>query len=347
MTNFLTENNLIEDSQQGSRGGRGTITQLIKQHDVLVENLAKGNNMDINYLDFSKAFDLVDHSLLLRKLKEKGFRGDLLLWLKAFLSNRSQRVRVGQTLSRKAGLHSGVPQGSVLGPLFFLVFISDLDDSLQDAAVSILKYVDDSKVLSKVQDNSDVIRTQESLNKVYLWADKNNMCWNQTKFQVLRIGKDSNLKDSTFYYAPNGTNIIERKECIKDLGVLIDQDLTYRSHRQKALKKVFQKIGWIKHTFSTRTVPFLKILWNSLVQPHLDYGSILTAPTNKCEIRVAEKPLKNFTKLAHEGKNLHYWKRLELFRLFSNQRRMERYKICYIMEIIEWSRSTYRSKMAD
>ena len=68
------------------------------------------------------------------------------------------------------------------------------------------------------------------------------MCWNQTKFQVLRIGKDSNLKDSTFYYAPNGTNIIERKECIKDLGVLIDQDLTYRSHRQKALKKVFQKI---------------------------------------------------------------------------------------------------------
>ena len=106
--------------------------------------------------------------------------------------------------------------------------------------------------------------------------------------------------------------------------------MTYRSHRQKALKKVFQKIGWIKHTFSTRTVPFLKILWNSVVQPHLDYGSILTAPMNKGEIRAAEKPLKNFTKMALEGKNLHYWKRLELFRLFSNQRRMERYKIFYI-----------------
>ena len=138
MTDFLTENNLIEETQHGSRSKRGTMTQLINQHDFLVENMAKGYNVDINYLDFSKAFDLVDHSLLLRKIKAKGFRGELLLWLKSFLSNRIQRVRVGQTLSRVAGLHSGVPQGSVMGPLFFLIFISDLEDNIQNATISIL-----------------------------------------------------------------------------------------------------------------------------------------------------------------------------------------------------------------
>ena len=105
MTTFLDENNLLEDSQHGSRGGRSTLTQLLKQHDLLVEKLARGQNVDVTFLDFSKAFDLVDHSLLLKKIKEKGFRGKLLSWLQAFLSNRKQCVRVGQNISTEARLH--------------------------------------------------------------------------------------------------------------------------------------------------------------------------------------------------------------------------------------------------
>ena len=194
----------------------------------------------------------------------------------------------------------------------------------------ILKYVDDSKVLARVKVYEDVNNTQLSLIKVYKWAKHNNMVWNQTKFQVIKIGHDSGLKERTNYLAPNGVNMVEEKNCIKDLGVLLDQDLLYRSHRQKALKKVTQKIGWVKRTFSTRIVPFLKTVWNSIIQPHLDYGLILTAPMSKCEMKSAKKPLKMYTKLSKEGKSVHYWERLNIFKLYSNQRRMERYKVCYI-----------------
>ena len=94
--------------------------------------------------------------------------------------------------------------------------------------------------------------------------------------------------------------------------------------------KTLKMSGWIKRTFFNRWIPFLKTLWNSLLQPNLDYCSILTAPSTKCELKAAEKPLKFFTMMASELKDSHYWERLEKFRLLSNQRRMERYKMMYI-----------------
>ena len=152
--------------------------------------LSEGKNVDILYLDFSKAFDLVDHSILLRKLKEKGITGNLLHWIQNFLGNRKQCVRIENTLSREAPLHSGVPQGSVLGPLLFLVYISDLDKNLKDASIGVLKYVDDSKLICEVTEEDDVFENQNSINDIYEWADTNNMQWNQLKFQLLRLGNN-------------------------------------------------------------------------------------------------------------------------------------------------------------
>ena len=353
ITDFLSRNNLMENTQHGSRSGRGTLSQLLSQYDSVLSKLAAGKNVDIVYLDFSKAFDMVDHSILAEKMRRKGITGRLLSWICNFLSERAQQVRIGSILSREAPLRSGVPQGSVLGPLLFLIFIADLEKDLRSRIVEVLKYVDDSKLLCNLDSPEDVEESQRSLEAVYRWAAQNNMQWNDGKFQVLRLGKNEDLKDETYLFSPDYKEVIERKEAVKDLGVMVDQNLDFGVQRRKALSKAWRKLGWISRTFSTRSIPFLKTIWTSLVQPHMDYGSIMTAPVSqKGEKLAAEGPLRSLTRMAWEAKGLNYWERLTKFRLYSNERRMERYKALYIWKSLnglvpslglEWTKTEGRS----
>ena len=149
------------------------------------------------YLDIAKAFDLVDLSLLVKKLNKAEVRGSLLKWIMSFLKDRKQCVRVGNSLSSPRQVRSGVPQGSVLGPVLFLVYISDLQLGDADTTRKILKFVDDSKVLSRSTCEEDVAALQEELTHIYGWAGRNHMKWNDLKFQVLRLGSNTELKEDT------------------------------------------------------------------------------------------------------------------------------------------------------
>ena len=166
---------------------------------------------------------------------------------------------------------------------------------------------------------------------IYNWADKNHMRWNNDKFQLLRVGPNLELKDNTYLFTPNFEDIIEQKPYIKDLGIYVDSNLNYKEQMKAAVRKADKKSSWIFRTFSTRDVHFMKKMWKSLVQCHLDYGSILWAPVKAIgDLRYLEGPLRAFTK---KGQNLHgknYWERLKIFQLYSIQRRNERYKILYI-----------------
>ena len=137
---------------------------------------------------------------------------------------------------------SGIPQGSVLGPILFLIYISDIGEDLSAKA---LVYVDDTKIKQRVNNEEDVENLQKELEKLDEWANENNMKFNGKKFQVVRYGRNEELKNNTEYFSGAYEEIIERFETIRDLGVQLSDDASFNEQIEKVCKKARQKSGWI------------------------------------------------------------------------------------------------------
>ena len=202
----------------------------------------------------------------------------------SFLTGRSQCVKIDDTTSGSVKVISGIPQGSVLGPILFLIYIRDLGSgsgsqsgSETESGIFVKKhiYVDDSKLSMTVNKDDDVIAAQETLDKVYRWACLNNMEFNDLKFIVQRFGNKQELKDNTTYFTDNMTEVISAAESHRDLGVQVSANGDFKEHICNVIKNVRRKIGWICRTFMDRSACFMKRMFNSLVRPILDYCSQL------------------------------------------------------------------------
>ena len=338
MIDFMDTYDLMDSMQHGSRKGRSTVSQLLEQHDAALRHMEDGGVADIVYLDFSKAFDRVSHSILLSKLRALGVRGRLLNWIRTWLKDRRQAVRVGGSISSWSRVSSSVPQGSILGPLMFLIFISDLGHDLpEESSTNVKKYVDDTKAMRGNKTEEDVILMQEDLDTMYTWESRNKMPFNGGKFMALRMSVDStrSLTNDTLFFSPKYASPIPELEVVKDLGVLIDNDGTFRSQCLQAQKRTMDKCSWALRTFKSRDPGILKTLWTSLARPHQDYASLLWFPVGKTgDIAWQEKPLRMLSKKMKGMRRLNYWERLEGMKLLSCERRNERYKILYIMKIL-------------
>ena len=328
---FLEENNLLNPNQHGFRRMMSCLSQLLDHFDLLIEILQSSNNADVVYLDFRKAFDVVDHHILLRKIKKLGITGKIGKWIHQFLSNRSQYVTVTGAKSKTEPVISGVPQGSVLGPLLFLIMIGDIDQELIETIIR--TFADDTKVIQEISSADDQVRLQNSLNKIYEWAAKNNMTFNDTKFNVVRYGGNEDLMQNK-YYTPSGGDIKE-ETTVRDLGVLMSNDLTFSEHIDKITTKCRKLVYWLFRVFKTRDyIPLLK-LYKAMVIPRLDYCSQLWQPYKQQELKELEAVQRTYTSRINKFKDFDYWSRLKALKLYSVQRRFERYSIIYTYKVLE------------
>ena len=323
----------MDPDQHGSRQNRSCLSQLIEHQDEILQMLEEGANVDVVYTDFEKAYEKVDHEKLQEKMKSQfGITGKLGKWLKEFLENRKQQVLIEETKSSESLVTSGAIQGSVLGPVIFLMFIKDIS---KEVTAKTKLFVDDAKVKDKIQNEEDVQKLQENLDKLFEWEENNNMKFNGATFQVLRYGRNEELKNNTEYFTGDMENIIEQFSSLRDLGITMSDNGKFEDHINKVCSKVRQKIGWIMRSFFTRRTDILKQLWKSLVQCHIDYCSQLYLPGQAQGMHLIEKLFYDFSSKIPEVREENYWVCLQKLNFLSQQRRMERYRIIYIWKILE------------
>ena len=338
LVDYFESSNLFNDSQHGFRRGRSCLTQLTRHLDSVLSSLNSLLEVDVIYLDFEKAFDKVDIGILLEKLKRYGVCGRLHAWLESFLRGRKQTVMVDGSCSSFVDVLSGVPQGTVLGPILFLIYVIDLESVLKHG--SSLSFADDTKITAAIRSMLDKFNLQEDLNNVISWADLNNMSLHQAKFEVMnyKLNHTSSLRELPFsadnylYHLSDG-RAIDPAHTVRDLGVLLSSDGSWSAQIARVVSEARRVAGWTLGAFKSRSPHVMMTLYKSLVRPHLDYCCTLWSPTKIGDIYRVEDIQRAFTRKIGGLRGLNYWQRLQSLGLLSLQRRRERYTMILVWKV--------------
>lgn len=311
---FLASHKIIGEQQHGFCPHRSTVSNLLSCLSSWTASFNAREPIDVIYLDYEKAFDKVPTTRLLQKLEFIGIRGKLLSWIEAFLRQRTLRVRVGETLSDQREIHSGVPQGSVLGPVLYIIYTFDLPRCLQ-CPVSI--FADDTKIFANPL--VDYTHLQADLDRVANWSKDWLINLNSTKCTVLHIGN----KNPKLTYTLNGTQLQPVKQQT-DLGVIITEDLKWENHITTITKKANSFIYLIRKAFGTLTPEMMLKIYKTYVRPLLEYAFQAWSPYFVKDIDQIEKVQRGFTKVPRKLKRLSYEDRLEMLKLGTLKERRER-----------------------
>ena len=299
----LDQRNLLSSKQHGFVAHRACVTNLLETVDYLTDCTSRRHPADIIYLDFAKAFDKVSHELLIVKLMAYGIPVMLVNWIRAFLSNRKQRVVIGDVVSEWKPVTSGVPQGSVLGPLLFVIYINDLPEICRSTCKL---YADDTKLMSSVKTADDTSKLQQDLDELLEWSNRWKMSFNDEKCVVMHIGADNKHHD----YTMNGRTLCKTtKE--RDLGIFITSDLKSGEQSKRAAARGTMVAYRIKNTFKFFTRPLVDLLYKSFVRPHLEFAVGAWNPYRRGDVEVLERVQRKFSKLVPELKSRPYEERRE------------------------------------
>ena len=338
VVSYLEDNNILSHKQHGFRSGKSCLTQMLSHFDEIMVGLTLGKDSDAIYLDYAKAFDKVDHRLLLAKLVKYGFSSQFINWINSFLNNRPQSVVLNGVHSYLAAIISGVPQGTVLGPILFILFINDLESCIKHSSVRF--FADDTRISKQISSENDVNLLQEDLDNTIQWSKANNMMLHDDKFELIihKHKPKSPVYELPFMselmsYTVSTGESITPVQTLRDLGIIVSSSLSWRPHISAIVQRARSVAAWVFSAFKARDVTTMLTLYKSLVRCLVEYCCPLWHPSSILDIKLIEGIQRTFTSKIHGMQHLSYWQRLQATGLMSLQRRRERYIIIQMWKI--------------
>ena len=309
----MTDNNLFSPKQFGFLAGRSTVLQLLKVLDIWTKILDQGGIIDVIYCDFMKAFDKVPHKRLLYKLEKYGITENTLGWIESFLNNRTQEVTINDAKSGSAPVTSGIPQGSVLGPILFVIYINDLPEVV-DKDSYVFLFADDTKVCREIKSNADKVVLQMDIKNLLLWSEKWLLKFHPDKCVCMGVGYSEENQFQNTFYNMNG-HVLKKTNCEKDLGVFFDDSLKFDKHINQTINKANCILGITKKTFDYMDKSMFCLLFKGLIRPHLEYAAPVWSPQQIKYKELLENVQRRATKLVPGLSKLTYPERLEHLKL--------------------------------
>ena len=326
ITKHLDKFKLIKSSQHGFTKGRSCLTNLLEFFEEVTKGLDENNPVDLVYLDFAKAFDKVPYERLFKKLVSHGIDGEVLYWIKNWLSGRRQQVSINRELSDWKNVTSGVPQGSVLGPVLFVIYINDLE---MDLVSKIGKFADDTKMCKNVRSEVDAEILRTDLKKLDEWAKNWQMEFNKDKCVVMHIGKANNQ----FQYML-GDNLLKKSTQERDLGIIIDSSMKFSEQCNAAIKGANSMLGLISRTIQNKNKNIIVRLYKGLVRPKIEYCVQVWRPFLLGDIKNLEKVQRRATRMIEDCRGMKYTDRLAAVGLTSLEDRRTRGDLIEVFKMV-------------
>ena len=285
---YLEKNNRLNPAQHAYRKQHGTQTCLFQVLDHTQKLLDEGKLVSIVSLDLSKAFDAINHEMLLRKLAHLGLSESALFWIKSYLSNRTQHTKFSNFTSKDEEVTAGVPQGSILGPLLFICFSNDIYNSFQDLC-KCFSYADDSQFIVAAKNQKELTKKIELIIRIaHNWYSQNCMKANQGKTEILVINKGNIRTESMKFKVQEKGKLkfLKPKKFIKVLGILIDEHLNWKKQVMKVRKTASNTIRKLHRINHLLPIDIKIQLYNALVVPHFDYADVIWGG---CSVEMSRK----------------------------------------------------------